>query len=78
METEAFRIQFEQTCNMELDKTTLSPAEAEAFAALFEEVVWYSPFPEERARIPSYRGEAEIRAAAESAAARIGMTHETT
>ena len=66
--TEAFCAQFEHTYNLELDKSTLAPAEAAAFGSLFEHVIWYSPFSEERARIPNYRSEADIAQAAELAA----------
>jgi hypothetical protein len=71
MDTETFCIQFEHTYNMELDKRTLSSSEAKAFGDLFEEVIWYSPYPEERAKVQNYRGDAEIRQAAERAAERI-------
>jgi len=57
---EAFCSQFEATYNFELDKEELTPAEAVAFSKLFEQVVWYSPFPEERAKIPNYKSEGEI------------------
>lgn len=72
LDTETFCIQFEHTYNMELDKKTLLPSEAQAFGDLFEQVIWYSPYPEERAKVQNYRGEAEIREAAERAAQRIG------
>ncbi len=72
MDVRSFTSQFEHTYNIELDKRTLTPAEAAAFGALFEEVIWYSPFPEDRIRIPNYRGDGEIRKAAELAAQRMG------
>ncbi|HEX4341010.1 MAG TPA: hypothetical protein VH062_34110 [Polyangiaceae bacterium] len=71
MDVEPFCTQFEHTYNLELDKRTLSPAEAQAFGELFEEVIWYSPSPEERAKIQNYRGDAEIREAADRAAKRL-------
>lgn len=71
LETEQFCSQFEQAYNMELDKETMTRAEADAFNPLFEEVVWYSPFPEEREAIPNYRGDDEIRKAATLAAHRL-------
>ena len=55
-----FCAQFEHLYNMELDKRSLSSVEAAALGPLFEEVIWYSPFPEERAKIPNYRNEADI------------------
>jgi hypothetical protein len=72
LNTETFCIQFEHTYNMELDKKTLSASEALAFSDLFERVIWYSPFAEERANVPNYRGDAEIREAVERAAQRMG------
>jgi hypothetical protein len=72
LDTGSFCSQFEHTYNMELDKRTLTANEAAAFGPLFEEVIWYSPFPEERERIPNYRSEADIRQAAEVAARHIG------
>jgi hypothetical protein len=72
LNTETFCIQFEHTYNMDLDKRTLLPSEAQAFGDLFEQVIWYSPYPEERAKVPNYRGDAEIREAAARAAERIG------
>lgn len=67
IDTGTFCAQFEHTYNMELDKGTLSNSEAQAFGELFERVIWYSPFPEERSQIPNYLGEAEIRQAVEQA-----------
>jgi hypothetical protein len=60
---EAFCSQFETTYNLELDKGELTPVEAVAFSKLFEQVVWYSPFSEERAKVPNYIGEDEVLAA---------------
>jgi hypothetical protein len=71
LEAGSFCSQFEHTYNMELDKKTLTSAEAEAFAALFEQVVWYSPFPEERRQIPNYRSEEDIARSVEQAAQRL-------
>ena len=39
LDTESFCLQFEHTYNMELDKRALTAGEAEAFAALFEQVI---------------------------------------
>ena len=71
LDTRSFCSRFETTYNLELDKQTLTPVEAEAFAELFEQVVWYSPFPDERAQIPNYRSEADIALAVEHAAQRF-------
>jgi hypothetical protein len=53
---------FETIYNLELDVHELTAPEARAFRAVFERVVWYSPFPEERAAIPNYVGEDEVAA----------------
>jgi hypothetical protein len=58
---------FEPVYNLELDKTALSSIEAKAFSDLFEIVVWYSPFKEEREKIKNYVGEEEVLAAAKAA-----------
>jgi hypothetical protein len=72
LDAESFCPRFENTYNLELDKRTLSRDEAEAFAALFEQVIWYSPFPDERRQIPNYRSEEDIARAVELAAQRLG------
>lgn len=68
---QSFCEQFERVYNLELDKATLQGAESVAFGELFERVVWYSPFPNERENISNYLGDAEIKAAAQEAAALI-------
>lgn len=72
LDADSFCPQFEHTYNIEIDKRTLTPAEAEVFAAVFEQVVWYSPIPDERAQIPNYRSEEDIARAVEDAAQRLG------
>lgn len=69
-----FCSEFEREYNLELDSYLLSAVEAKAFKELFDRVVWYSPFDEERALIPNYVGEDEVRKAAEMAAAMLGET----
>lgn len=54
---------FEKIYNLELDKGTVSPPELARLEALFNKVVWFSPFPEERKEIPNYLGEDDIRQA---------------
>jgi hypothetical protein len=66
-----FCSQFEHVYNMELDKRTLLSDEAEAFAELFEQVIWYSPYPDERERIKQYHGDKEIREAVGRAADKL-------
>lgn len=67
LSVEAFCAQFETTYNLELDRSRLALNEEEAFSMLFEQVIWYSPFPEERAKISNYKGEKEILAAVTNA-----------
>jgi len=73
---EEFCRDFETTYNLRVEKAQLSEPEAAAYAALFEKVIWYSPFPEERKRIPNYLGEKEILDAALSAEARLSAGSE--
>jgi len=71
IDTAQFCDAFERSYNFEVDKTDFNRIEAEAFAELFDEVVFYSPFPDERAMILNYRSEVEIKQAAERAAAKL-------
>lgn len=52
---------FERIYNLELDKKSLPAKEGEQLSKLFDLVVFFSPYPEELARIPNYRSEAQIR-----------------
>lgn len=45
---------------MKLEKKELSEEEGEIFQALFDKVVWFSPFPEERQQISRYLDEQAI------------------
>jgi hypothetical protein len=72
LEAESFCAQFEHTYNLELDKSTLSASEAAAFGQLFEQVIWYSPLPDERRNIPNYRSEEDIARAVAIAAGILG------
>jgi len=60
---EHFCSTFETVYNLELNKAELSSKEAQAFSALFDRIVWYSPLLEERRAIPNYVGEEEVKAA---------------
>ncbi len=51
---------FERIYNFELDKNILSIEETGALSELFDAAVWFSPYPEERKKIPNYLGEKEI------------------
>jgi hypothetical protein len=64
---------FETIYNLELDKSDLRPDEAPVLKAVFDKIVWYSPFPEERAKIPHYIGEEDVKKAVAKAAAALGI-----
>ena len=54
--------------NDAIDEAALTNSEQPIFERLFDEVVWYSPFPDERRVIPNYKSEEQIKAAAVTAA----------
>ena len=62
-----FRVAVEKLYNFRLTPESLPEDELNAIEELFDAVVWYSPFPEERAQIPHYKDEAEVDAAVEKA-----------
>jgi hypothetical protein len=66
VEVEAFCADFEEVYNLHLDPATLSVVEGEAFERIFDRTVWFSPLPDERARIPGYLGPEDIRATVQS------------
>lgn len=68
-----FRIEYEDAFNFCLDKKAVSSHEFSVFQRLFDKVVWYSPFPEERLEIPNYIGEAEMEAAVAEARRDLGI-----
>ena len=65
--------QFENSYNFHTEKTAMTALEASVFQDVFNKVVWYSPFPDERKIVSSYQGETEIRNAVQKAAARLGV-----
>lgn len=71
IDTALFCLNFEQAFNFDVDRRDLKPNEDAAFERLFAEVASFSPFPEERAAIPNYRSEEQIRQAAEAAEAAV-------
>jgi hypothetical protein len=73
LDTSQFCDAFERAYNFEVAKADLNRIEGEAFAELFDKVVFYSPYPDERARIPNYRSEREIMEAAKRTAAKLGL-----
>ncbi|RVU42815.1 hypothetical protein EA187_15000 [Lujinxingia sediminis] len=68
---ERFRGQYENFWNFELETDNLSTIECKVFEEVFDVVVWYSPFPEERAQIPNYVDEATVLRAVEDALSKL-------
>lgn len=62
-----FCFEFERAWNFDIDKKELSEYESQIYNAIFDKIVWYSPFPEEREEIPNYIGEKEVRDVAKNA-----------
>jgi hypothetical protein len=71
IDTELFCSNFEQAFNFDVDRRALTPVESAVFERLFDEVVYFSPFPGEQAEVPNYRSEEQIRRAARSAEAEL-------
>jgi len=71
IDTPLFCSNFEQAFNFDVDRRELTPSENAAFQRLFDEVVYFSLFPEERASIPNYRSDEQIRQAARAAEAQL-------
>jgi hypothetical protein len=72
IDTPLFCSHFEQAFNFDVDRRALTPVECDAFQRLFDEVVYFSPFPGERAQVPNYRSEEQILQAARTAEAELG------
>jgi hypothetical protein len=68
-----FRCEFECAFNFGLDRVSVSDAEFRALQELFDKVVWYSPYPDERAEIPSYIGESGMAVAVARARCALGI-----
>ena len=73
MSVVSFSDTFEPIFNLEIDKSKLTPGELQAYSDLFDVVVWYSPFPEERAAIPNYVDERAVLDAAKKAASALKL-----
>jgi hypothetical protein len=71
LKTETFCREVEVAYNDAIDKSALTAVEQPIFERLFRVVVWFSPFPEERAQIPNYRNEEQIHQAALAAEAEL-------
>ncbi|HEX6898271.1 MAG TPA: hypothetical protein VF789_01095 [Thermoanaerobaculia bacterium] len=68
-----FRIEYEDLYNFGLDRESVTEVEFKVFERLFDRIVWYSPLPEEREKIPSYIGEGEMDAAVAEARRDLGL-----
>jgi hypothetical protein len=55
---------YERAYNLEINKSELTPAERATFQQLFDEVVYYSPYEDDRVNYPGYRDDGQIRHAA--------------
>jgi hypothetical protein len=62
-----FTDEFSRLFNLELDKTIVSSSEVKILSNVFNVVIWYSPYPDERESIPNYVGEAEVLEAVDQA-----------
>ena len=69
IDTALFCDNFETAFNLDVNRHELTPTEEAVFGQLFDQVVYYSPFPEERAQIPNYTSEEQILRAARDAEA---------
>jgi len=64
------------TFNLRTDHSELSDVERHAFERLFDVVVFFSPYPADRASYPGHKSEQEVQAAA--LAARHALVAEST
>ena len=71
LDTQTFCHAFEQAFNFDVDRASLSEREEEIFNGIFNEVVLFSPFPNELKLYPRYRSDAQINAAAKVARQRL-------
>ena len=67
LDTALFCDNFETAFNFDVNRHELTPTEETVFGQLFDQVIYYSPFPQERAQIPNYRSEEQIIQAAREA-----------
>jgi hypothetical protein len=71
LKTDTFCRDVEVAYNDAVAGAALTAEEQLIFEKLFDQVVWFSPFPEERAQVPNYRDEAQVRQAALVAQAKL-------
>ena len=62
---------YEEAFNFQIDISELSPQEIEVFGDLFEQVVLFTPYPEEQDRYPGYLTDPEIFEAATDAQSKL-------
>lgn len=68
----AFAAQFETVLNFQADKSLLHAEDHAALSRVFEVVVWFSPFPDDRARIASYRSPDDVYRAVQQCLRELG------
>lgn len=73
-QTTDFCDNYERIYNLELDKKVLNTVEKESFEKLFNTVVYFSEFPEDRKKYSGYKNENDIQEAAEEAAKTLGLS----
>lgn len=66
---------YEATYNWDVEEVEMTGLEAEAFARLFDAVVLYSPFPDDRRDYAGYQSEDDIFAAAQDARIALHKEH---
>jgi len=71
IDTSLFCDNFETAFNFDVNRDELTPKEEAVFGRLFDQVVYYSPFAEERAKVPNYKSEEQILQAARDAEAHL-------
>ena len=67
IDVERFCSAYETAYNFEVDRTSLSAVQGDAAELLFNKVVWFSPFADERAKVPQYICPSEVSTAVEAA-----------
>lgn len=73
IDTQLFCSNFEQAYNFDVERHELTGRESATFQRLFDEIVYFSSFSEERATVPIYRSEEQIRRAAMVAEAELAV-----
>lgn len=59
-EYDHLRMSVEEVRNFSLERDSVTAEQFAILEKLFNSIIWYSPYPEERARIPNYIGEKEV------------------